>query len=93
MVARSGMKTTGRKRLVSARWLAAVALGSIVAAPSVALAIHFGQDDAVELRGHFYSQFTVATEPTQAYSQPPIDGGNMKQLRNFYNPELEVDFR
>jgi hypothetical protein len=57
----------GRTRPVSARWLAAVVLGSIIAAPSAALAIHFGQDDAVELRGHFYSQFTVATEPTQAY--------------------------
>jgi len=93
MVARSGKTTTGRTRLVSARWLAALMLGSIIAAPSAALAIRFGQDDAVELRGHFYSQFTVATEPTQQYSQPPIDGGNMKQLRNFYNPELEVDFR
>jgi len=67
-----------------------LALGALA---SQAHAIRFGQNDAVELRGRFYSQLTLATEQSQLYTQPPIDPGNMKQWRNFYNPELEVDFR
>jgi hypothetical protein len=69
------------------------ALAWLAAAPSTALAIRFGQNDAVEIRGRFYSQVTVATEVSQEYTQPTIDPGNLKQWRNFYNPELEVDFR
>jgi len=70
-----------------------VALALLAAMPSVASAIRFGQNDAVEIRGRFYSQVTVATEVSQEYTQPTIDPGNLKQWRNFYNPELEVDFR
>ncbi len=69
------------------------ALTAFVALAHDAHAIRFGQNDAVELRGHFYTQYTVATEQSQEYTQPSIDPGNMKQWRNFYNPELEVDFR
>ena len=69
-----------------------VVLATLVSARD-ARAIRFGQNDAVELRGHFYTQYTVATEQSQEYTQPSIDPGNMKQWRNFYNPELEVDFR
>jgi hypothetical protein len=93
MVARSGKRTTGGARLVSAGWLAAVALASLAVAPRPALAIRFGQEDAVEFRGKVYSQFTVATEETKPYSQPEMNAGDMKQWRNFYNPELEIDFR
>ena len=93
MVARSGMGRTGETRLVSWRWVVVAALAWLAAAPSSALAIRFGQNDAVEVRGKFYSQFTVATEVSEEYTQPTINAGDMKQWRNFYNPELEVDFR
>jgi hypothetical protein len=70
-----------------------VVIGWIATCATAAHAIRFGQNDAVELRGRIYSQFTVATEQSQIYTQPSIDPGNLKQWRNFYNPELEVDFR
>ncbi|MEW6268529.1 MAG: DUF1302 family protein [Thermodesulfobacteriota bacterium] len=70
-----------------------MAIAWLLLGPGVADAIKFGQNDAVELRGRFYSQVTLSTEYSQEYTQPPIDPGNLKQWRNFYNPELEVDFR
>ncbi|MFN8602374.1 MAG: DUF1302 family protein [Candidatus Binatia bacterium] len=70
-----------------------IALALLVSSPRIASAIRFGQNDAVELRGHFYTQYTIATEQSQEYTQPEINPGDMKQWRNFYNPELEVDFR
>jgi hypothetical protein len=71
---------------------AAVLAALLLAAPA-AQAISFGQNDAVELRARVYSQATIATEYSQEYTQPPIDPGNLKQWRTFYNPELEIDFR
>jgi hypothetical protein len=95
MVARSGEGTREGTRGVSTRWVVVgVAVIALVAAwPTRALAIRFGPDDSVEVRAHVYSQATVSTEYSQQYTQPPIDPGNLKQWRNFYNPELEVDFR
>jgi hypothetical protein len=58
-----------------------------------ALAIKFGPKNAIEIRGKVYTQYTVATEESQEYTQPEINPGDMKQWRTFYNPELEVDFR
>ena len=80
----------GKLRICFVVIAAAATLG---ASSRAAHAIVFGQNDAVELRGRVYSQFTVATEQSKLYTQPPIDPGNMKQWRTFYNPELEVDFR
>jgi hypothetical protein len=65
----------------------------ILAAASPAGALRFGPDEAFELRGKVYSQYTVATEETQLYTQPEETAGNMKQWRNFMNPEFEVDFK
>ncbi len=99
MVARSGRRGAGGVRLAVvraarvARWSAAIAVACVVLLPSSADAIRFGQNDAVELRGRAYSQVTLSTEYSQFYTQPPIDPGNLKQWRTFYNPELEVDFR
>jgi hypothetical protein len=73
--------------------MAVVVLAMLASSPGIASAIRFGQNDSVELRGHFYTQYTVATEQSQEYTQPDINPGDMKQWRNFYNPELEVDFR
>src|SRR5690554_2883874 len=92
MVARSGRRT-GLVRRLAKRGAGAVAVAWFLLTPGVADAIKFGQNDAVELRGRFYSQVTLATEYSQFYTQPPIDPGNLKQWRNFYNPELEIDFR
>jgi hypothetical protein len=92
MVARSGRGSTGRS-LGRAGALAVIALALLAVSPWPAHAIRFGQNDAVELRGRFYSQVTLSTEYSQEYTQPPIDPGNLKQWRNFYNPELEIDFR
>lgn len=92
MVARPGRRGTGG-RFRRCGGMAAIALALLVASPRNASAIRFGQNDAVELRGHFYTQYTIATEQSQEYTQPDINPGDMKQWRNFYNPELEVDFR
>ena len=92
MVARPGRRGTGG-RLRRCGGMAVIALALLVSSPRIASAIRFGQNDAVELRGHFYTQYTVATEQSQEYTQPDINPGDMKQWRNFYNPELEVDFR
>lgn len=92
MVARPGGRGTGGT-LRRVGGMAAVVLAMLASSPRVASAIRFGQNDAVELRGHFYTQYTVATEESKSYTQPEINPGDMKQWRNFYNPELEVDFR
>jgi hypothetical protein len=73
--------------------MAVVVLAMLASSPRDASALRFGQNDAVELRGKVYTQYTVATEESQEYTQPEINPGDMKQWRNFYNPELEVDFR
>jgi hypothetical protein len=82
-------------RMGRVRWCIFVAtlLASLLVVPRHAQAIRFGPDDSVEVRAHVYSQATVSTEYSQPYTQPPIDPGNLKQWRNSYNPELEVDFR
>jgi len=92
MVARSGRRGTGRT-LQRSVGMAVLAIAMLASAPGTALAIRFGQNDSVELRGRFYTQYTIATEQSQEYTQPSINPGDMKQWRNFYNPELEVDFR
>jgi hypothetical protein len=92
MVARSGRGSTGWA-LGRAGWLAVITLATLAASPRSADAIRFGPDDSIEVRGRVYSQVTLSTEYSQEYTQPPIDPGNLKQWRNFYNPELELDFR
>src|SRR5262245_16010470 len=92
MVARPGRRGTGGT-LRRCGGMAVVVLAMLASSPRSASAIRFGQNDAVELRGHFYTQYTVATEYSKDYTLPEITPGNMKQWRNFYNPELEVDFR
>lgn len=92
MVARPGRRGTGGT-LRRCGGMAMVVLAMLASSPRVASAVRFGQNDAVELRGRFYTQYTVATEESQLYTQPSINPGDMKQWRNFYNPELEVDFR
>jgi hypothetical protein len=77
----------------SGRALAAVAFLVVVLWSGSALAIKFGPKNAIEIRGKVYTQYTVATEESQEYTQPEINPGDMKQWRTFYNPELEVDFR
>jgi hypothetical protein len=77
----------------SGRALAAVAGMVVVLWSGTALAITFGPKNAIEIRGKVYTQYTVATEESQEYTQPDINPGDMKQWRTFYNPELEVDFR
>lgn len=77
----------------SGRALAAVAGMVVVLWSGSALAFKFGPKNAIELRGKVYTQYTVATEESQEYTQPDINPGDMKQWRTFYNPELEVDFR
>ena len=71
MVARSGKGRTGGTRRLSARWLAAGALAWLVSAPGAALAIRFGQNDAVEFRGKLYTQYTVATEDSRSTRSRP----------------------
>lgn len=74
------------------RGAAAAALaGLLVASP--AAAIRFGPKDSLELRGKVYTQYTVATERSEKFTQPQINPGDLKQWRTFYNPEFEVDFR
>ena len=92
MVARSGRRGRARTLLRSVG-MAVLAIAMLASAPGTASAIRFGQNDSVELRGRFYTQYTIATEQSQEYTQPSINPGDMKQWRNFYNPELEVDFR
>jgi len=58
-----------------------------------ARAFKFGPKDTLDLRGKVYTQYTVATEESQEYTQPDINPGDMKQWRTFYNPEFEVDLR
>ena len=72
-------------------WLAVVLV--LFCAASDAHAFKFGPKDSLEVRGKVYTQFTVATEESQEYTQPEINPGDMKQWRTFYNPEFEVDFR
>jgi hypothetical protein len=72
----------------------AVLVGALVMLWSgTASAFKFGPKDSFDIRGKVYTQFTVATEESQEYTQPEINPGDMKQWRTFYNPEFEVDFR
>src|SRR5262245_1391962 len=78
------------------RWpgcVCATALLLVTSMASPARAFKFGPKDTMELRGKVYTQYTVATEESQEYTQPDINPGDMKQWRTFYNPEFEVDFR
>jgi len=72
---------------------AALAVVMLLLWSGSALAFKFGPKDAMVVRGKVYTQYTVATEESQAYTLPEINPGDMKQWRTFYNPEFEVDFR
>jgi hypothetical protein len=77
----------------SGRALAAVVGSMAMLWTGTASAFRFGPKDSLEFRGKVYTQYTVATEESQEYTQPEINPGDMKQWRTFYNPELDVDFR
>ena len=78
-------------------------VGALITAASSVHAIQFGPNDALTIRGRFYTQYSIATEKSKKESNgtaldpagavPSRNGGDMIQHRNFMNPEFEVDFR
>lgn len=100
------VQTRSRPLTLSRAGRVALALSlalSVVLVGGRAAAVQFGPDEAFTLRGRFYTQLSIATEPTKKESNgtalnpagavPSRNGGDLIQHRNFMNPEFEVDFR
>ena len=84
------------------QWSIGAALLLIALTSATARAFEFGPEDAFNVRGKVYAQYTMATEDSQEYSNgtaidpagtPRRVTGNMIQNRYFYAPEFEVNFK
>jgi hypothetical protein len=69
----------------------ALAVAAVLASPTGSWAVYLDDARKFSLRARLYTETSVATEDSQAQTATPIDRGDIKSHRTFFNPELDGD--